>query len=83
MDNDKEKPKAPWTARRVLALAGIILLIGLYVSTLVFALMDRPESQGLLMASIFCTIVVPVMLYAMGMVAKRLKDMNRQDDKEE
>ena len=49
--------------KRLLAMAAAILLLLLYASTIVFALMDSPLSQSLLMASLFCTIVVPSILY--------------------
>ena len=70
----KDKKKEPWTARRIIALIGIILLACLYASTLVFALMDDPAAKGLLMGAVFCTIAVPVLLYAMTIVAKTLHD---------
>lgn len=60
--------------KRILALLGIILLLAMYGSTLVFALMDSPNARGMLMGSIYCTIVVPVFLYAVLLVAKVLKD---------
>ena len=63
---------------RILAILGIILLLGLYLSTLVFALLDTPWAQGMLMASIYCTITVPVLLFAILTVAKLLK--NKKDD---
>ena len=72
-DEKKDKKKEPWTARRIVALIGIILLLALYASTLVFALMDSPNAKGLLMGAIFCTIAVPVLLYAMTIVAKNLR----------
>ena len=78
--NKESKKTYPWTARRVVALIGIILLIGLYASTLVFALMKSPAAKGLLMAAIFCTIVVPVLLYAMTLVAKRLKGQGQEPE---
>ena len=47
-------------------LAGILaaLLIGMYVLTLIFGLMQNPRTTSLLMASIAATILVPVILYA-------------------
>ena len=72
MDNN-DKKKEPWTARRIIALIGIIFLAGLYASTLVFALMDIPAAKGLLMGAVFATIAVPVLLYAMTLAAKTLR----------
>ena len=70
-------------AKRILALIGVILLLAMYGSTLCFALMDSPKAKGLLMGSIYCTIAVPVLLYAMTLVTKHLKDKNRKIQEEE
>ena len=67
--SETTRKKYPWTRRRIVALTGIILLIVMYALTMVFALVKSPYSKGLLMGSIFCTIAVPVLLYAMTMVA--------------
>ena len=45
--------------RDLTALIGAILLVLLYLSTLIFSLMDGALAQGLLRASIFCTVAVP------------------------
>lgn len=65
-------------AKRIVALAGVILLLAMYASTMVFALTDNPRSGDFLMASIYCTIAVPVLLYAMTLVTRRLKDKNKE-----
>ncbi len=49
--------------KRTLAIIGIIILAGMYLSTLVFALMKHENASDMLMASIACTIIVPVFLY--------------------
>ena len=64
-------------AKRILALIGVLLLLGMYGSTMVFALMKSPAAKGLLMGSIYCTIAVPVLLYAMNLITRRLKDKNQ------
>lgn len=64
--------------KRILAVIGVIFLAGLYISTLVFALLDSPAAAGLLRASVAATILVPVLLYAYIMIARLLKD-RRQD----
>ena len=60
--------------KRLLAMAAAILLLLLYASTIVFALMDSPLSQSLIMASLFCTIVVPSILYGYYVIIKYRKD---------
>ena len=59
--------------RRILALSGIILLLALYGSTMVFALMDSPLAKGLLMGAVFSTVAVPVLLYAILLVARNVR----------
>ena len=54
--------------KRFFALTGAILLILLYVSTLIFALIEHPAAIGLLKASVACTILLPVLLYAYARV---------------
>ena len=80
---NKEKKKYPWTVRRVMALVGIILLLAMYGMTMVFALMGSPASKNLLMAAIFCTIAVPILLYAMQSVARGLKGKGRGVDSDD
>lgn len=67
--------------KRVLALAGVILLVLMYVSTLVFAFIDHTKSLGFLKASVACTILVPVLLYAYTMFY-RLANGNNPDSEE-
>lgn len=59
--------------KRILALAGAVLLACMYICTLVFALMDSPAAAGLLRASVAATILIPVLLYAYILVARLLK----------
>lgn len=54
--------------KRILAIIGIILLAGLYLSTFIFALIDSPLAFTLFKASILLTIAVPCLLYAMILV---------------
>ena len=49
--------------KRILAGAGAVLLILMYISTLIFALIRSPNALKLLWASIASTIVLPVLLY--------------------
>lgn len=59
--------------KRFLAMTAVILILLLYASTIVFALMDSPLAQSLLMASLFCTIVVPAVLYGYYVIIKYMK----------
>ena len=63
--------------RRSLAIAGVILILLLYASTLVFALMESPLAESLLLASLFCTVVVPAILYGYYVLIRYTK--NKKD----
>ncbi len=57
----------------IFAWIGIILLAGMYILTLVFSLMHGEVAMDLFKASIYCTIIIPVFLYAYTMVYRYLK----------
>ena len=60
-------------AKRVLAIIGLILIGVMYGMTLIFAIMGSPESKNWLMGAIFCTIAVPVVIYAVQLAVKLKK----------
>ncbi|MCQ2499866.1 MAG: hypothetical protein MJ117_00805 [Lachnospiraceae bacterium] len=65
--------------KRIFALLGVILLLVMYGSTLVFALMNHPNAGSMLMGSIYCTIIVPVFLYAVLLVARVIREKNEKE----
>ncbi|GHU44526.1 hypothetical protein FACS1894111_11920 [Clostridia bacterium] len=58
--------------KRILALIGVALLILLYLSTLVFALLGK-EFLNCLMAAVATTILLPVLIWVYGLVYRLLK----------
>ena len=56
--------------KRILALIGVIILIGLYISTLLCALSSSDNFMNLLMASIYATVIIPVLLWAYSFIYK-------------
>ena len=56
--------------KRILAIIGLVLIVLLYAATLILAFIGSPSTSGLLMASLFCTIVVPVIIYVWQLVWK-------------
>lgn len=67
--------------KRILALLGVIFLISLYLITLFSALFAKENLMQLLMASIYATVVIPVLFWAYSFIYKLLKKKN--DDKED
>lgn len=69
--------------RRILAIIGVAVLIGMYAMTLISALMSGPDTEYLFKASIFCTAVVPVMLYAFSLITRLFRDAFDKKDKKD
>lgn len=61
------------------AIVCVILIVLLYASSIIFALMDSPYAQGLLLTSLFLTVVIPAFLYGVSMLLK----LNRKNIEEE
>ena len=49
--------------KRILSILGVILLVGMYLATLIFALIDSPVAFECLKVSIGLTILIPVLLW--------------------
>ncbi len=58
--------------KRIFAIIAIVLLAGLYLSTLIFSLMDSDLAFGMFKASLFMTFAIPFILYAMILIYKFL-----------
>lgn len=69
--------------KKVVAAILCVALIGLYVATFVLSLLDSENARNLLTASVYMTVVVPVVLYAMALVAKVLGGNEQEDSTEE
>ena len=73
--------------KQVLAIIAIVLLLGMYVAAFVLAFMKSEHAQILFRAALGATILVPVLLYLVLMVARMLKpaksaviDMRRRSE---
>lgn len=69
-------------AKRILAIVGVILLVSLYLITFISALTASEHSQAFFQASLFSTIIIPILIYAYMLIYRvtRKKD-NEEDDK--
>lgn len=66
--------------KRILALAGAILLAGLYISTFVCALINRENYMNLFMVSVYATVVIPVLLWAYSFIYRLIKKNDTDKD---
>lgn len=62
-NQEGQNPKNKMTAKRIAAILGIVLLFGLYVVTLIVAIVDRGSSGKLFMACLIATVAVPLLLW--------------------
>ena len=68
--------------RQIAALIGVIVIVLLYLSTLVFAFIDQSQSKSLMMASIFATFFVAFVLYALSVAIKMVKKDDNKDNEQ-
>lgn len=82
--------------KRISAIVAVALLLGLYVLTLLTAILAKPYANAMFMASILGTVIIPVFLYASSLIGRAfgkqegtytLKEMKRMqkeiEEKEE
>lgn len=69
--------------KRILAIIGIVLLVSLYVITIILALTDDPNTMNAFRASVYCTFLIPVLIWAYTFIYKLLKNSygDKSDDK--
>ena len=60
-------------SKQILAITGIVLLVLLYLSALVFALIDSPMAATMLKVSFSMTLVIPIVLYVILLLMKNNK----------
>lgn len=65
--------------KQIAAFLGALLLITLYISTIILALMKNPISTNLLLSSILATFFVPITIYAMTLITNVLKKGEEQE----
>lgn len=75
--------------KRIIAWIGIGLIIIMYLLTAIFAILARPETNQLFMASLVMTIIVPIMIWAFlkmyevthqnnGISVKEMRNINKR-----
>ena len=68
--------------KRPLAMAGVIFILAMYVIAIVSAFSKSPSANNWLMAAIFSTVVIPVILYAFQLVYRLLKPEEKDRNNE-
>lgn len=68
--------------KRIFSIILIVILLGLYGTTLVVACFTDKSTGGLFMACLFASVVVPILLYAYQLIYKVLASHNKNDIEE-
>lgn len=67
--------------KRILAAAGLVIIMGMYLMTFIFALTSAPGADKLFLGSLVVTIIVPVIIYAYSIIYKMAyKDKDKEPD---
>ncbi len=69
--------------KQIMAIFGVVLLVALYGSTLVFALIDSSNTMSAFKASIVATIMVPVLIWAYTLIYRLVKGKAEDSDPRE
>ena len=57
-------------AKRILAIVAIILLVGMYITSLILAIIHSPAALNFLKISLGATLLVPIIIYFIMMFLK-------------
>lgn len=68
--------------KRIVAVAVLVIIALLYLATLIFSLIDSPFAKSCLMASLFCTIVLPAVAYIYIRLIQGLKEHKDSENQE-
>ena len=66
--------------RQILAIIGIILLVGMYISTIICALSANENFMSMLMASLYASFIIPVLIWTYTFIYKLF---NKDDESDE
>lgn len=82
MESSTERTKNMNKRKRLLAIAGLILMGILIAGAIILAIIGTEAALRLLMADLFCLMVVPAVLYGYQMFFHMANRKSRKDDKE-
>ncbi len=69
--------------KQILAILGVVLLLGLYVVTLIMAVTDNTSTMSMLEASVVATILIPILMWAYSFIYRLLKKYYGSDKDED
>ena len=76
----KKLTRKDFYINRIYAWAGILIIAAVFLSLIVLTFTGG--SENVIMALLFCVIVIPVMLYGYALILKYLRGRNKKDDQQ-
>lgn len=65
--------------KRIFAIAGVAILLGMYLLAFISAIFATPNAHALFLGSIAATIIIPVFLYAYSLIYKMVYKNDEHD----
>ena len=70
--------------KKIFAIAGVVILLGMYLLTFISAILATPNTHSLFLGSLAATIIIPIFLYAYMLIYKVVyKNRENQEDNEQ
>ncbi len=69
--------------KRILAMAGVIILAGMYVVTLIAAVLATPAAIDLFKASLLATLVIPILIYVYLLIYRLITGKGDESESEQ
>ena len=66
--------------KRFLAMAGVVLILSMYLIAIISAFSHNPEAKNWLMAAIFSSVIIPIFVYAAQLVARVIRPNKDEPD---
>ena len=70
-----------WTAKRILAIAGIALLVGMYIASLILAIIHSEAALTFLKVTLGATLIIPIAIYFILMFFRLSKPKSTPEEK--
>lgn len=64
--------------KKLIAIIGILIILFLYITTFILAILNKPGTAELFKTSIYATIVIPILMYIYLWLYRLLRDKNEK-----
>ncbi|MCR5823707.1 MAG: SART-1 family protein [Lachnospiraceae bacterium] len=65
-------------AKRIVSLIAVVILVGMYIATMICAILATPQTHSMFIGSLVLTVIIPIVLWVFLTLYKRA---HKDDDK--